>query len=59
MLGEHLGHLGRVGCTLSLIGSLMIVLNAPEDKPVDTVDQILDYAAQPGTLRIAWSFPLG
>ncbi|GAW02916.1 DUF803-domain-containing protein [Lentinula edodes] len=47
MLGEFLGHLGRVGCTLSLIGSLMIVINAPEDKQVDTVDQILEYAAQP------------
>ncbi|KAJ4468901.1 DUF803-domain-containing protein [Lentinula aciculospora] len=50
MLGEVLGHLGRVGCTLSLIGSLMIVLNAPEDKQVDTVDQILEYAAQPAFL---------
>ncbi|KAJ3998096.1 DUF803-domain-containing protein [Lentinula boryana] len=47
MLGEVLGHLGRVGCTLSLIGSLMIVMNAPEDRQVDTVDQILEYAAQP------------
>ncbi|KAE9390308.1 DUF803-domain-containing protein [Gymnopus androsaceus JB14] len=50
MLGEHLGHLGRVGCTLSLIGSLMIVINAPEDKPIDTIDQMLDYAAQPAFL---------
>ncbi|KIK70307.1 hypothetical protein GYMLUDRAFT_34798 [Collybiopsis luxurians FD-317 M1] len=50
MLGEVLGHLGRVGCTLSLIGSLMIVINAPEDKPVDTVDQILEYAARPAFL---------
>lgn len=50
MLGEVLGHLGRVGCTLSLIGSLMIVLNAPEDKAVETVDEILAFAEAPGAL---------
>ncbi|KAF5356603.1 hypothetical protein D9758_008286 [Tetrapyrgos nigripes] len=48
LLNEELGHLGRVGCTLSLIGSLIIVLHAPEDKEIETVDEILEYAAQPG-----------
>jgi hypothetical protein len=47
-LGEELGHLGRVGCTLCLLGSLIIVLHAPEDKEVKTVDEILALAAQPG-----------
>ncbi|KAM6492615.1 Magnesium transporter NIPA domain containing protein [Amanita muscaria] len=50
LLHESLGHLGRLGCTFCLIGSLIIVLNAPEDKPIETVDQILDYAVQPGFL---------
>ncbi|KAF9259121.1 DUF803-domain-containing protein [Marasmius fiardii PR-910] len=50
LLHEELGHLGRVGCGLSLLGSLIIVLHAPEDTPVDTVDQILGYAVQPGFL---------
>ncbi|KIK55031.1 hypothetical protein GYMLUDRAFT_48230 [Collybiopsis luxurians FD-317 M1] len=50
LLNEELGHLGRVGCGLSLIGSLIIVLHAPEDKPVETVDEILGYAVQPGFL---------
>ncbi|THV07165.1 DUF803-domain-containing protein [Dendrothele bispora CBS 962.96] len=50
LLNEELGHLGRVGCTLSLLGSLIIVLHAPEDKEVETVDEILNYAAQPGFL---------
>jgi hypothetical protein len=31
-----------------LIGSLIIVLHAPEDKPVETVDEILSYALRPG-----------
>ncbi|KAK7034597.1 hypothetical protein VNI00_012228 [Paramarasmius palmivorus] len=47
LLNETLGHLGRLGCTLSLIGSLIIVLHAPEDKPIDTVEQILNYAMAP------------
>jgi uncharacterized membrane protein len=50
LLKEELGHLGRVGCGLSLIGSLIIVLHAPEDKPVETVDEILGYAVHPGFL---------
>jgi hypothetical protein len=29
------------------IGSLIIVLHAPSDKEVETVDEILEYAAQP------------
>lgn len=49
LLKEELGHLGRLGCTLCLLGSLIIVLHAPEDKPVETVDEILHYAIQPGT----------
>lgn len=38
-----------MGCALSLIGSLIIVLHAPEDKEVETVDEILEYAMHPGT----------
>jgi hypothetical protein len=47
-LKEELGHLGRIGCTLCLIGSLIIILHAPESKDVKTVDEILQYAIQPG-----------
>jgi hypothetical protein len=36
------------------IGSVIIVLHAPSDKEVETVDEILGYAAQPGQ-----SFPFG
>ncbi|KAL4078160.1 magnesium transporter NIPA-domain-containing protein [Scleroderma yunnanense] len=48
LLNEELGHLGRTGCALCLIGSLIIVLHAPADKEVETVDEILHYAIQPG-----------
>ncbi|QRW10572.1 Magnesium transporter NIPA [Ceratobasidium sp. AG-Ba] len=50
LLHEELGHIGRVGCTLCLLGSVIIVLHAPEDKEVQTVDEILQYAIQPGFL---------
>ena len=48
LLHEELGHLGRVGCSLCLLGSLIIVLHAPPDREVNTVDEILNFATQPG-----------
>ncbi|KAJ7114831.1 magnesium transporter NIPA-domain-containing protein [Mycena epipterygia] len=50
LLQERLGHLGRVGCALCLLGSSIIVLHAPEDQALETVTQFLDYAVQPGFL---------
>lgn len=55
LLNEELGYLGRIGCGLCLIGSLIIVLHAPADKEVETVDEILHYAIQPGKLSLAHS----
>ncbi|KAI5290409.1 hypothetical protein KEM54_001607 [Ascosphaera aggregata] len=49
-LKERLGILGKLGCALSLLGSVIIVLHAPPDQPVDSVDKILDYATQLGGL---------
>ncbi|EJF63578.1 hypothetical protein DICSQDRAFT_81777 [Dichomitus squalens LYAD-421 SS1] len=48
LLHEELGHLGRLGCSLCLLGSLIIVLHAPPDKDAKTVDEILQYALHPG-----------
>ncbi len=47
-LEERLGILGKLGCAMSLLGSVIIVLHAPPDEEIDTVDEILDYAIQPG-----------
>jgi drug/metabolite transporter (DMT)-like permease len=47
-LKERLGVLGKLGCALSLLGSVLIVANAPPDKEIETVDEILSYATQPG-----------
>jgi hypothetical protein len=52
-LQEHLGVLGKIGCAICLIGSVIIVLHAPPDEEVESVDKILNYAIQPGTI---WLF---
>ncbi|KAI9768292.1 MAG: hypothetical protein M1835_006892 [Candelina submexicana] len=49
-LKEELGTLGKLGCAICLIGSVIIVLHAPPDKEIQTIDEILDYAIQPGFL---------
>ncbi len=48
LLDEELGHLGRLGCTICILGSLIIVLHAPADKDIQTVDEVLRFAVQPG-----------
>jgi magnesium transporter len=47
-LKEQLGILGRVGCATCLIGSVVIVLHAPADPELDSVDHLLSYALMPG-----------
>ncbi|KAJ5578560.1 DUF803-domain-containing protein [Penicillium hispanicum] len=50
VLKERLGTLGKLGCAMCLLGSVVIVLHAPPDKPVERIDEILGYALQPGFL---------
>ena len=47
-LKEELGTLGKLGCAICLIGSVIIVLHAPPDQEIQTIDEILHYAIQPG-----------
>lgn len=49
-LDEQLGLLGKIGCAICLIGSVIIVLHAPPDAEVNSVDDILNLAIQPGFL---------
>ncbi|EDO04640.1 hypothetical protein SS1G_07123 [Sclerotinia sclerotiorum 1980 UF-70] len=49
-LEEKLGTLGKLGCAICLIGSVIIVLHAPPDKEIKRIDEILHYAIQPGFL---------
>lgn len=55
-LKEELGALGKLGCAICLIGSVIIASHAPPDKEIQTVDEILIYAIQPGESRAGkWS----
>ncbi|KAM0493344.1 hypothetical protein ACHAP9_005645 [Verticillium nonalfalfae] len=49
-LNEQLGVLGRLGSAICLLGAVIIVLHAPPDEDIQTIDQILHYAIQPGFL---------
>lgn len=46
-LGEHLGHLGRLGCTLCVLGSLVIVLHAPLEEEIKSVEEFVVHVVQP------------
>ncbi|KIW04890.1 uncharacterized protein PV09_04065 [Verruconis gallopava] len=49
-LGERLGVLGKIGCAICLTGSVVIVLHAPPDKEIETIEELLHLALQPGFL---------
>jgi hypothetical protein len=51
-LGEQLGILGRIGCAICLIGSVVIVLHAPADEEVEDIGTLLNYALQPGKISL-------
>ncbi|KAJ7636886.1 magnesium transporter NIPA-domain-containing protein [Roridomyces roridus] len=59
ILKERLGHLGRVGCALCLLGSVIIVLHAPEDQPIETINDFLGFALQPGFLMYCFTVCIG
>ncbi|RQM08206.1 hypothetical protein DH86_00000641 [Scytalidium sp. 3C] len=42
-----LGTLGKLGCAICLIGSIIIILHAPPDKEIEGIEEILHYAIQP------------
>lgn len=49
-LHERLGTLGKLGCATCLLGSIVIVLHAPPDRDVQTINEILKYALESGFL---------
>ncbi|KAG0189136.1 hypothetical protein DFQ28_003799 [Apophysomyces sp. BC1034] len=46
-LKEKLGAIGKIGCLLSVAGALIVVMHAPEDREVTSIDELLFYALQP------------
>lgn len=49
-LDERLGILGKIGCAICLTGSIVIVLHAPPDPEIETIEELLHLAIQPGFL---------
>jgi len=47
-LKERLNVVGKLGCALCLVGSVLIVANAPPDREVSSVVEMLELAAHPG-----------
>lgn len=54
-LGEEVRTVGKVGCAVCLLGSVMLVLHAPADRDIKTVDEIIHLAIQPCTYYLIHS----
>jgi magnesium transporter len=50
LLNERLHPFGMLGCVLCIIGSMVIVLHAPEEQQLESVRHIWRLARQPGAL---------
>ncbi len=48
LLQEKLNVFGVLGCVLCIVGSIVIVLHAPEERQVSSVMEIWAYAMRPG-----------
>ena len=53
LLAEKLHAFGWLGCLLCIVGSVEIVLNAPEEKEITGVKQLFAMAARPGFVAYA------
>ncbi|KAI8894467.1 magnesium transporter [Globomyces pollinis-pini] len=47
-LNERLGKDGMIGCILCVLGSLIVILHAPEEDAIETVDDVWNHFIQPG-----------
>ncbi|KIX10672.1 uncharacterized protein Z518_01756 [Rhinocladiella mackenziei CBS 650.93] len=52
-LKERLSFVGKVGCFNCIIGSIVIVLNAPEQSAVADIQEMQDFVISPGFLTYA------
>ena len=49
-LKENMTKIGWTGVILCLLGAVLVIINSPEETPINSVDQMLDYAVKPGFL---------
>jgi drug/metabolite transporter (DMT)-like permease len=50
LLKEKLQKMGMLGCLLCIVGSIVIVLHAPQEISLNSVEEIWELAIQPGML---------
>ena len=48
ILKERLHKLGMLGCVMCIVGSVIIVIHAPQEHPITSVQEIWSMATQPG-----------
>jgi magnesium transporter len=48
ILKERLHALGILGCIMCIAGSVIIVVHAPQEREITSVQEIWDMATQPG-----------
>lgn len=53
-LNENIQVLGKLGAAICLLGSILLVLHAPGDRDIQTIEEILHLAIQPG--RFLWDY---
>ncbi|XP_015283853.1 PREDICTED: magnesium transporter NIPA4 [Gekko japonicus] len=53
LLGERLNLLGKLGCMLSIVGSTVLVIHAPEEEEVTTLNEMSSKLKEPGFLVYA------
>ncbi|PNH40958.1 hypothetical protein VD0004_g6121 [Verticillium dahliae] len=58
-LKERLSMVGKVSCFLCLVGSVVIVMNAPQQSAVATIEQMQDFVIKPGFLSYAGVIIIG
>lgn len=58
-LKERLSFVGKIGCFNCIVGSIVIVLNAPSESTVSDIRQMKDYVIAPGFLSYAGVIILG
>ena len=58
-LKERLSFVGKVGCFICIIGSIVIVLNAPEQSSAADIQEMQHYVIAPGFLTYAGVIIIG
>lgn len=56
VLKERLHFLGKVGCALCIVGSTVIVINAPEEEPINSIEEITIMMATNSAFQLYCAF---